>query len=41
MPQMAPLFWSVGLVLIWMVLCSVGVCVWWLLGASRYQFTYK
>nr|AJC10861.1 ATP synthase F0 subunit 8 [Macoma balthica] len=41
MPQMAPLYWSISLLLVWVVLGSVCVLVWWMLSSSRYSFRYK
>nr|YP_010447197.1 ATP synthase F0 subunit 8 [Donax dysoni]UTM92205.1 ATP synthase F0 subunit 8 [Donax dysoni] len=41
MPQMAPLYWIVGLVLVWFVLILVGSSIWWCLGGNNYSFSYK
>nr|QID02641.1 ATP synthase F0 subunit 8 [Scrobicularia plana] len=41
MPQMAPFYWGIMLLLIWVVLVSVCALIWWVACESSFFFNYK
>nr|AQZ26095.1 ATP synthase subunit 8 [Semelidae sp. STW-2017] len=41
MPQMAPFYWVISLVLVWFVLVTVVSLMWWICFENNYFFNYK